>query len=85
MKSMGFRIQFKLMSVVQSASNIYPYAISLLESVRVYDSTNEVVFARKGVDRLVAGYRKYLHDLFAEVIKFFFLFFVHFILKFVFF
>lgn len=67
MKSMNFRIQFKLMSVVQSASNIYPYAISLLESVRVYDSTNEIVFARKNVDRLVSGYRKYLHDLFAEV------------------
>lgn len=64
---MSFRIQFKLMSVVQSASSTYPFAISLFESVRVYDSTNEIVFARKGVDRLVSGYRKYLHDLFADV------------------
>uniref|UniRef100_A0A915D7E3 AAA+ ATPase domain-containing protein n=1 Tax=Ditylenchus dipsaci TaxID=166011 RepID=A0A915D7E3_9BILA len=67
LKSMGFRMPFKIMSNSHAASTSYPYAISLLESVRVYESTNEIVFNRgKGVELLCSGYRKQIHELILE-------------------
>ena len=67
---MGFRIPFKIMSLSQQANAIYPYAISILESVKLYESTNEVVFTRTGVLQLVAEHRKQLHELITEVLYF---------------
>lgn len=68
---MSFRIPFKLMSSAHSSNVVYPYAISLLETVRIYDSTNEIVFKQlnqsKSVASLVAGYRQRIHELFTEV------------------
>lgn len=64
---MGFRIPFKIMSMAHNAITTYPHAISLLESTRVYDATNEIVFSRKNVDLLVSGYRKAIHDMLHEV------------------
>jgi len=42
LKNMGFRLPFKVMSLAHNASTTYTYAISLLESISVYDSTNEM-------------------------------------------
>ena len=64
---MGFRLPFKIMSAGHAASTTYPYAISLFESVRVYETANETIFKRKGVGSLVSNYRKTIHDLLAEV------------------
>lgn len=64
---MGYRIPFKIMSGAHAASTTYPYAISLFESVRVYDATNDVVLNRKEVASLVAVYRLRIHELFGEV------------------
>lgn len=67
---MNFRIPFKLMSSAHASTVVYPYAISLLESVRTYDSTNEIVSKlnqSKSVASLVAGYRQRIHELLMEV------------------
>ena len=67
---MGFRIPFKIMSLSHQANATYPYAISLLESMKLYESTNEVVLNRTGVLKLVAEHRKHLHELITEVLYF---------------
>ncbi|KAI1728166.1 dynein heavy chain and region d6 of dynein motor domain-containing protein [Ditylenchus destructor] len=66
LKNLGFRMPFKIMSNSYAASNSYPFAISLLESMRMYDATNEIVYNRRGVDLLVSSYRKVIHDLLVE-------------------
>ncbi|KAI1697105.1 cytoplasmic dynein 1 heavy chain 1 [Ditylenchus destructor] len=65
LKELGFRMPFKIMSMSYSTSNYNPFAISLIESMRIYDATNEIV-NRKGVDLLVSSYRKVIHDLLVE-------------------
>ena len=67
---MGFRIPFKIMSLSHQANATYPYAISLLEPMKLYESTNEVVFNCIGVFQLVAVHRKNLHELITEVVYF---------------
>lgn len=64
---MGFRIPFKIMSHSHNINAYYPYAISLLESIRIYESTNEVITARQSIEQLVAGHRKNIHELLQEV------------------
>lgn len=67
LKNMGFRIPFTILSGAHAAATTYPFAISLLESVRVYDATNDVVFTRgKSVEALVANYRRVIHEALAE-------------------
>jgi hypothetical protein len=69
LKNMGFRIPFKIMTYSHNISAYYPYAISLLESVRVYESTNEISTQRQSVEPLVANHRKMIHDLLQEVVS----------------
>jgi len=64
---MGFRIPFKIMSYSVGISQYNPYAISLMESVRLYESTNEIISTRPSVENLVAGHRLIIHDLLCEV------------------
>uniref|UniRef100_A0A183BLW5 Dynein heavy chain, cytoplasmic n=2 Tax=Globodera pallida TaxID=36090 RepID=A0A183BLW5_GLOPA len=69
LKNLGFRIPFKIMSYSHAISDYYPSAISLIESMRIYESTNEIVFNRQSVEQLVAGYRQSIHNLLTEGIK----------------
>lgn len=55
------------MSHSHAINAFYPFAISLLESMRIYESTNEVILSRQTVEPLVAGYRQSIHDLLLEV------------------
>lgn len=64
---MGFRIPFKIMSYSHAISQYNPYAISLMESVRIYESTNEIVLNRPSVEHLVAGHRHAIHEFLCEV------------------
>jgi len=64
---MGFRVPFKIHNIAQQSATTYPYAISLLESIYTYDSTNEKVSKRVGVSMLVANYKRNIHDLLTEV------------------
>ena len=65
---MGFRIPFKIMSYSHGISQYNPFAISLMESVRIYESTNEIVLSRPSVEHLVAGHRANIHELLCEVL-----------------
>lgn len=69
LKNMGFRIPFKIMSYSHGISSYNPYAISLMESVRIYESTNEIVSFRPSVEHLVAGHRHIIHELLCEGYK----------------
>ncbi|CAK5084784.1 unnamed protein product [Meloidogyne enterolobii] len=69
LKNMGFRIPFKIMSYSVGISQYNPYAISLMESVRLYESTNEIILTRPSVENLVAGHRLIIHDLLCEGYK----------------
>ncbi|KAK6731031.1 hypothetical protein RB195_007476 [Necator americanus] len=58
LKNMGFRIPLKVVNAAHQANQIYPYAISLLESIRTYESINERLSAKTGIDTLIASYKK---------------------------
>ena len=68
MKNIGFRIPFTIRSLSHRANATYPYAISLLEAIKLYETTNEVAFNRPGVLPLVALHRKHIHELIIEVV-----------------
>jgi dynein heavy chain 1 len=67
LKSMGFRVPFKIVNVAHQASNTYSFAISLLESMRAYDATNDIATNRSAIGLLAANYRKSVRDLLVEV------------------
>ncbi|CAD5206375.1 unnamed protein product [Bursaphelenchus okinawaensis] len=67
MKSMNSRAPFKLLNVAHHIINIYPFAISLIQSVRNYESTNAMVASQPGAEMLVANFKKDLHKLFIEI------------------
>lgn len=67
MKHMGFRIPLKIVNTAHQANLLYPFAISLLESVRTYDSINERIANKPGVNMLIAAYRKDIQGQLAEV------------------
>ena len=67
---MCFRIPFRILSLSHRANATYPYAISLLKAIKLYETANEVAFNRVGILPLVASHRKHIHELIAEVVYF---------------
>ena len=59
---------FKLVNVAHQANTTYPFAISLLDSMRTYDTTNAIVNSRSAIGLLATNYRKAVRDLVLEVI-----------------
>jgi hypothetical protein len=55
------------MSLSYQANATYPFAISLLESMRLYESTNETVSNTASSKALVAGSIRQIHELLTEV------------------
>ena len=55
------------MNKAHQANQLYPFAISLIESVRTYERTCEKVEERQTIVLLVAGMRKEVQGLIAEV------------------
>lgn len=43
MKAIGFRVPLAIVNKAHTSNQIYPFAISLIESVRTYDRTLEKV------------------------------------------
>lgn len=68
---MGFRIPLKIVNTAHQANILYPFAISLLESIRTYDSINERIAGNDGINMLIASYKKDIQNQLAEVILFF--------------
>ena len=55
LKWLGFRVPLTIVNKAYQASQLYPFAISLIESVRTYDRTCDRVEERPSISLLVAG------------------------------
>jgi dynein heavy chain 1 len=61
--SLGFQIPHSVMSVGRDASRIQPFVISLVETLREYESMNELVGRCCGIVPLVQVWRMQIRDL----------------------
>jgi len=66
LKNMGFRVPLAIVNKAHDAIQLYPFAISLIESVRAYESINERIAEKQGVCLLVAGMRKEIQNVVTE-------------------
>lgn len=66
LKWLGFRVPLTIVNKAYQASQLYPFAISLIESVRTYERTCEKVEERPSIALLVAGMRKDVQGLLTE-------------------
>lgn len=66
LKWLGFRVPLTIVNKAYQASQLYPFAISLIESVRTYDRTCDKVEERMSISLLVAGMRKEVQLLVSE-------------------
>jgi len=54
---MGFGIPHAVVNMAKDAKKVYPHAVSLMETVRTYGQTLDLVEREKGIEWLVAEYR----------------------------
>ncbi|KFD71623.1 hypothetical protein M514_05338 [Trichuris suis] len=54
-KNLGFRVPFAVVNKAHQVNQLYPFAVCLIESMRVYDSINERICGKEGVSALLAG------------------------------
>ncbi|MGH0183385.1 UNVERIFIED_CONTAM: hypothetical protein FKN15_012033, partial [Acipenser sinensis] len=66
LKWLGFRVPLAIVNKAHQANQLYPFAISLIESVRTYERTCEKVEERISISLLVAGLKKEVQALIAE-------------------
>ncbi|CAO1413898.1 unnamed protein product [Diamesa tonsa] len=66
LKSLGFRVPLAIVNKAHQANQIYPFAISLIESVRTYERTLEKIEDRASIIPLVAQLRKDVLGLISE-------------------
>ncbi|CAI4230233.1 unnamed protein product [Auanema sp. JU1783] len=66
LKAMNFRVPLKIVNAAHQANQLYPCAISLLESVKTYESINERLAGKDGIKTLVASYHKEIQNQIAE-------------------
>ncbi|XP_064603299.1 cytoplasmic dynein 1 heavy chain 1-like isoform X2 [Liolophura sinensis] len=66
MKWLGFRVPLAIVNKAHQANQLYPFAISLYESVRTYERCLEKIDERPSIVLLVAGLRKEIQTLIAE-------------------
>ncbi|XP_063804701.1 cytoplasmic dynein 1 heavy chain 1 [Pseudophryne corroboree] len=66
LKWLGFRVPLAIVNKAHQANQLYPFAISLIESVRTYERTCEKVEERNTIILLVAGLKKEVQALIAE-------------------
>ncbi|XP_039279680.1 dynein heavy chain, cytoplasmic [Nilaparvata lugens] len=82
LKNLGFRVPLAIVNKAQQANQLYPFAISLIESVRTYERTLEKLTNRSSppspsfkmedktsIIPLVAGLRKEVQNLISEGIQ----------------
>eukprot|EP00105_Crassostrea_gigas_P045649 XP_019929797.1 PREDICTED: cytoplasmic dynein 1 heavy chain 1 isoform X11 [Crassostrea gigas] len=63
---LGFRVPLAIVNKAHQANQLYPFAISLIESVKTYQRTLEKIEARITIVLLVAGLRKEVQNLIGE-------------------
>jgi len=66
LKNLGFRVPLAIVNKAHQANQLYPFAISLIESVRTYERSLEKMEARPAIVLLVAGLRKDVQQLISE-------------------
>ncbi|KAL7038933.1 hypothetical protein ACKWTF_009751 [Chironomus riparius] len=66
LKSLGFRVPLAIVNKAYQANQIYPFAISLIESVRTYERTLDKIEDRASIVPLVAQLRKDVLNLVSE-------------------
>ena len=66
LKNLGFRVPLAIVNKAHQANQLYPFAISLIESVRTYERSLEKLDNRSNIVLLVAGLRKEVQNLIAE-------------------
>ncbi|KAM4013249.1 cytoplasmic dynein 1 heavy chain 1 [Anomaloglossus baeobatrachus] len=66
LKWLSFRVPLAIVNKAHQANQLYPFAISLIESVRTYERTCEKVEERNSISLLVAGLKKEVQALIAE-------------------
>ncbi|XP_071963522.1 cytoplasmic dynein 1 heavy chain 1-like [Antedon mediterranea] len=69
LKWLGFRVPLAIVNKAHQANQLYPFAISLIESVRTYERTCDKVEARPTITLLVAGLKREVQGLIAEGIS----------------
>ncbi|RZC33924.1 Dynein heavy, DHC N2, AAA 9 and/or MT domain containing protein [Asbolus verrucosus] len=69
LKCLGFRVPLAIVNKAHQANQLYPFAISLIESVRTYEMTLEKIEDKASIIPLVAGMRKEVQQLIAEGIQ----------------
>ncbi|VDP11035.1 unnamed protein product [Soboliphyme baturini] len=65
-KHMGFRVPLAIVNKAHQANELYPFAISLIESVHIYESMNVRIVGRKCIELLIAGTKKEIQQLIIE-------------------
>ncbi|XP_067011460.2 dynein heavy chain, cytoplasmic isoform X2 [Anabrus simplex] len=66
LKNLGFRVPLAIVNKAHQANQLYPFAISLIESVRTYERTLEKIEDKASIIPLVAGLRREVQSLIAE-------------------
>jgi dynein heavy chain 1 len=54
---LGFQVPHTIANMAKDAKRVYPHAVSLMETVRTYGQTLDLVENNKGIEWLVAEYR----------------------------
>ena len=63
LSSLGYQVPHAISNVSKEAKRVYPYAVSLMESVRILAQTNRTIEGMADVSALLAGYQKDVQDL----------------------
>lgn len=72
LKNLSFRVPLAIVNKAHQANQLYPFAVSLIESVRTFDAVNDKVASKPNIKLLVAGIKKEVQTLIGEVnFKFF--------------
>ena len=69
LKWLGFRVPLAIVNKAHQANQLYPFAISLIESVRTYERTCDKLEERASTALLVAGMRREIQHCIAEGIQ----------------
>uniref|UniRef100_A0A146KZ76 Dynein heavy chain, cytoplasmic n=1 Tax=Lygus hesperus TaxID=30085 RepID=A0A146KZ76_LYGHE len=69
LKALGFRVPLAIVNKAHQANQLYPFAVSLIESVRTYERTLEKLDDKASIIPLVAGLRREMQQLVGEGIQ----------------
>lgn len=60
---LNFQVPHSITNISKEAKRVYPYAVSLMETVRTFAQTNKVILEMSDVSILLSGYQNDVHNL----------------------